>query len=52
MSDEQEAELRAEARLFVALAHTEAGRSEAAYRLGLVRGYREVLGSKFSRRQR
>lgn len=31
-----------EARLAVRIAHTQAGRAEAAYRLGFARAYREV----------
>lgn len=37
-----ELELRAEARVAVATAHTLSGRREAAWRLGLIRGFREV----------
>lgn len=38
-----EIEHREEARTAVSIAHTEAGRREAAWRLGVVRGFRQVV---------
>ena len=38
-----ELELREEAHTAVTTAHTEAGRREAAWRLGVVRGFREEV---------